>query len=126
MSLIKKNNFFEDWFKTPFSSFKSPSLQTNVKAKDDRYLLEIEIPGFKKEDIKLSLENGYLTVEVEKEQTNENYIRKERAYGKMSRSFYIGDITIEEVKANYNNGILLVEVPKEQTKEVKKNYIEIK
>lgn len=108
----------------PFTRY----LQTNVREKKDKYVLEISIPGFQKEDLKLSLDNGYLTFEAEKKQeiddTNDHYIRRERRYGKFQRSFYVGDVSLDQIEAKYKNGILYVEVPKDKKDETK--LIEIK
>lgn len=125
MSLIKRTrNILDDWMEMPFTRY----LQTNVREKKDKYVLEISIPGFQKEDLKLSLDNGYLTFEAEKKQeiddTNDHYIRRERRYGKFQRSFYVGDVSLDQIEAKYKNGILYVEVPKDKKDETK--LIEIK
>lgn len=126
MSLIRRKNDY-DWmpFFRPFNSY----LQTNVKEKDNKYILEITVPGFTKEDLKLSLDNGYLTIEAEKKQevdhSNEHYVHKERSYGRFTRSYYVGDIDINSINASYINGILSVEIPKDSVIDDRK-FIEIK
>ena len=93
----------------------------------------MDLPGFKKEDIRISLENGYLTVGAlkneSKEEKNEekNYIHRERYTGKCSRSFYVGDsIKEEDIKAKYTDGILQIIVPKSNVREIEpKKYISI-
>lgn len=94
-------------------------MSTDVKESDDEFELEMDLPGFKKEDINLSLENGYLTVnavkgyEKEDNEKKGKYIRKERYSGTCSRSFYVGEhITEEDIKAEFKNGILKLNIPK--------------
>ena len=140
MYLIKKNNkdrgFFEDFFNDIFDSrfFSNDvsTMKTDIREEGDKYLLDIDLPGFNKEDIKLSIEDGYLTIEAKHDETNEekdnkgNYIRRERRYGSCSRSFYVGDLRQEEVVANYKNGILNIIIPKESEKKIEtKKYIAI-
>jgi HSP20 family molecular chaperone IbpA len=92
---------------------------TDVKEFDDKYQLDMELPGFTKEDVKVELSNGYLIVSAERTENkdeNENdgkFIRKERYYGKMSRRFYVGkDLKKEDIKAKFDNGMLMLDVPK--------------
>ena len=104
-------------------------MKTDIKEKKDRYILDIDLPGFDKENINLSLNNGYLNIhaKVDKENKNneeEKYVRQERFHGECSRSFYIGeDIKENEIKADFKNGILKVEIPK---KEIEDKSNEIK
>ena len=108
-------------------------MKTDVKEKDGNYILEIDVPGYSKEDIKIELENGYLTVTAEKEENKDEedkksrYIHKERFYGKCSRSYYAGDnVKEEDIKATFKNGILKIEFPKEKKEEIEsKKYIQI-
>ena len=124
------DSFFNDFFNTPFLLGDRQIMRTDLREEDNRYLLDIELPGLNKQDIKLSLEDGYLTVEVVKEESKEqkddkgNYVRRERYYGNCSRTFYLGDVKEEDIAANYNNGILTVSVPKAEAVD-KKKYIEI-
>ncbi len=92
---------------------------TDVKEFDDKYQLDMELPGFTKEDVKVELSNGYLIVSAERTENkdeNENdvkFIRKERYYGKMSRRFYVGkNLKKEDIKAKFDNGMLMLDVPK--------------
>lgn len=138
-SIFEKNffdDFFNDTFTTPFRFMNNNNrvMNTDVQDLGDNYQVDIELPGFNKEEIKAQLENGYLTIEAshsenkEENDKNGNYIHKERYMGKCSRSFYVGDkITQEDIKANFSNGVLKLEFPKdnkEQEKEEKK-YITI-
>ena len=94
-------------------------MKTDIKEDKNRYLLDIDLPGFEKENINLSLKDGYLNIsaETKKEEKNndEKMVRRERFYGKCSRSFYVGDnIREEDIHAEFKNGILKVEVPKKE------------
>ena len=93
--------------------------------------MEIDIPGFDKDDIKIELQEGYLTITAEKDDEKEDkhakYLKRERFSGMCSRSYYVGDnVREEDIKANFKNGILTVEFPKEPEKKVEeKKYIPI-
>lgn len=119
-SKIFFDNFFDDFEPKKIDKL----MKCDIYEKDGKYNLEIDIPGFKKEDIKLELENGYLKIEVEKEShdnEDKKYVRRERqSYTKCSREFYVGDISEEDIKAEFNNGILTVIIPKEEKRENKK------
>lgn len=117
---------FDDFFK-PTLYRENRAMRTDVKETENGYELAIDMPGFNKQDIKLSLENGYLTVEAKREEKQEtdNYIRRERSCS-YSRSYYVGDaVTEEDVKAKYDNGTLSLSVPKKEKKELPKKHIEI-
>ena len=108
-------------------------MKTDVKETDNSYELDIDLPGFKKEDINVQLDNGYLTIaaskslEKEDEHEKSHYIRQERYSGSMSRSFYVGnDVKQEEIHAKYEDGILKLVVPKKAAKAIETNkYIQI-
>ena len=96
-------------------------MKTDVRETDAGYEVDIDLPGFKKDEINAQLENGYLTVSaskgLDKDQKDDNgkYIRQERYSGAMSRSFYVGDdLTQEDVKAKYEDGILKLTLPKKE------------
>ena len=100
-------------------------LRTDIKETKEGYELVIDVPGFKKDEVKVELNNGYLTVSAEKgldkdeEDKKGKYIRKERYAGAMQRSFYVGEnLTQEDIKAKYENGILRLSVPKKEAKPV--------
>ena len=105
-------------------------MKTDVKELDDGYEVDIDLPGFKKEEVSVELKDGYLTVSAakgldkdEKDEKSGRYIRRERYAGSMSRSFYVGEnVTQDEVKAKYENGILRLSVPKKEAKAVTQNY----
>ncbi len=110
-------------------------MKTDVKEMDDAYELEMDLPGFKKEEIQISLENGYMTInavkgldEDEKEKKTGKYIRRERYVGSCCRSFYVGEnLTEEDIQAEFKHGILKLTIPKKDPKkEVKeKKYVAI-
>jgi len=118
-------SIFDDVFGDVFDKKEVSVMKTDVKVVDDNYELDIDVPGYNKEDIKLELERGYLTVTAEQskdlDESDKKYIRRERYYGKCSRTFYVGDnVTEEDIKANYKNGILSITVPKVSKVETKK------
>ena len=128
---IFSNNFVDDIFDDvfPFGAYNAPAadnraaMNTDVKEFDDRYELEFELPGFKKEDIQAELKDGYLIVNA-KHQDNKDekgkdgkYIRKERYAGACSRSFYVGkEVHQDDIKAEFKHGILTLFVPKKEAK----------
>jgi|SaaInl8_200m_RNA_FD_contig_21_1617736_length_672_multi_6_in_0_out_0_1 HSP20 family protein len=126
------NTFFnDDFFRNFFSSaVTAPQMNIDVKDEKDKYVIEAELPGVKKEDINIDIDNGVLTlstkVQNEKNEDNDNYVYRERRYGSLSRSFSLDNIDDENIKAKYEDGILVVELPKKEP-EVKQNRaIEIK
>ena len=137
-SIFGENLFDDDWMNFPFNDEfwgkKNPlygkhaqnMMKTDIRETDGSYELDIDLPGFKKDEIEAKLENGYLTISAakgldkeEKEEKDGKYIRKERYSGAMSRSFYVGDeLKQEDIKAKYQDGILKLSVPKEEPKKV--------
>ena len=121
---------FSGWFD---NNYTSSIMRTDVKSNDKEYTLSVDLPGVDKNNIEISLQDGYLTIEATRhsEETDKeekaNYVFREKTYGRMSRSFYVGDgITEDSIKAKYENGILTLDVPKEQKKAVpEKRYIAI-
>ena len=105
-----------------FSRRESSIMKTDIKEKKDKYVIEIDLPGYEKENINLELKDGYLEVTAKVEKTendeeNERFVHKERFYGHCSRSFYVGDqITEEDIHAEFKNGILKVSIPKKEEK----------
>ena len=102
-------------------------MKTDIREHDAGYEVDIDLPGFKKDEISIELENGYLTVSAAKgldkdeEDKKSRYIRRERYAGSMSRSFYVGDVKPEEVSAKFENGILTLDVPKAGQKKLPEN-----
>ena len=108
-------------------------MKTDVKETDNSYELEVDLPGFKKDEVKLQLSDGYLTISAEKgldkdEKKHGRLIRQERYEGAMQRSFYVGDgLTEDDVKASFANGVLKISLPKAEAKKAlpEESYIEI-
>ncbi|MDD3127364.1 MAG: Hsp20/alpha crystallin family protein [Candidatus Izemoplasmatales bacterium] len=137
-NLIRRNKTDLDYFDDIFAGFLPQSfhqvnnlyMKTDIKELDKVYELEIDVPGFEKDEIKISLENGYLTVEAKHETTTENkeerYLHRERLVGQVARTFYVGeDISEADIKAGYNKGILTLSIPKQGTLVKDKKYISI-
>ncbi len=137
MMIPRRNNEFNLWdemFRDPFfTGSENKIMKTDVKEKKDKYMIDIDLPGYEKENIKIDVEDGYLTVHASmnssKEEKNEGkFVRKERYVGECSRSFYVGEqIESEDVKASFKNGTLMIEVPKkEEVKKLpEKKYVQI-
>ena len=137
MMIPRRNRFdlFDEMFRDPFfEGTESKVMKTDIKEKKDKYLIDIDLPGYEKEDIKMEISDGYLTVhasvnkEVDDEKEKRKYVRKERYVGECSRSFYVGEnVKEEEIKAKFKNGTLTIEVPKKDDKKElpEKKYIPI-
>ena len=117
-------------YSTPTTSV----MRTDIRESEAGYELDIDLPGYKKEDVKAELKDGYLTVSAETKQNNDEkddngkYIRRERYYGTCSRSFYVGEeVTQEDIRARFEDGILKLLVPKKEAvpKVEEKKYIQI-
>ena len=132
-------SFFDGWFDDFMPMFSRKEMKefnsimkTDVKETEKNYILDVDLPGFKKEDVNLNLENGYLTIsakrehKVDNENRKENFVRRERSFGQFSRSFYVGDVEQDKIEAHLENGILTIKLPKEEEKKAKSNRIEIK
>ncbi len=123
--------FFDDFFLGKKNLFDSQILKTDIKEEQDHYLVKIDVPEIKKEDIKLSLENGNLTISATLNKENESeesgrYIRRERQFGSCSRSFYVGDDVMEEdVKAKLEDGVLTLTIVKKEPKQNTNKFIDI-
>ena len=134
-SIFGENLFDDDWFdfdrdfwgrKNPLYGKNAKNImKTDIREHDTGYELDVDLPGFKKDEINIELENGYLTISAAKgldkdEQDKKGkYICKERYAGAMQRSFYVGDaVTEEDVKAKFEDGILKLSIPKKDAKEV--------
>ena len=131
---IMRNNFFDPFFSDFFEENPNKKLmKTNIVDNGDHYEFEIELPKVKKENVKVSVEDGYLTVSAEynseesEKNKNSKFLRKECFYSTTSRSYYVGKgVTEEMVTGKLENGVLTLEVKKPvETKPVKR-YIEIK
>ena len=113
---------FPDIDKALYGKHARNRMKTDVKETDTGYEVDIDLPGFKKEDVHASLENGYLTISAtkgldkdEKDKKTGTYIRKERYSGSCQRSFYVGnDITEDDIKGAFKHGILKLTIPKKE------------
>lgn len=110
-------------------SFLDNEIKVDIKENEKEYVVEAEIPGVEKDDITLELRDDILTLSVEKkdeiEENKENYIRRERYFGNLCRSFYVDDVDGEKVNAKFEKGILYVTLPKKEPSSPKKNQIPI-
>lgn len=136
MMVPRKNNFdlWEDIFKDPFFNYDGNKImKTDIKEHKDSYSIIVDLPGYEKDNIKIDINDGYLTIDAiessnEEEKEKGKFVRKERYYGECKRSFYVGEeIEAEDVKASFKNGTLKLVVPKkEPKKEIEnKKYIQI-
>ena len=128
----RKNQSLERAFWNDFFApvMNTRGMNTDVTETESEYLLDVELPGYGKDDVKISVDDGYLTIEAsktaEKENSEKNYISRERYSGSMSRSWYIGNVDQSLIRASFENGILKVSVPKDQLPEKdNRNYIAI-
>lgn len=117
--------FNDPFFKRPFENSATQIMKTDIHDKDGNYMIEMELPGYAKEDIKADLKDGYLTITASRNETKEekdakgNCIRKERYTGSCNRSFYVGDnVTQDDIKATFKDGVLSLQVPKETPKAI--------
>ncbi len=131
--MLPSKIFFDD-FLDDFDTKKGFNnlMKCDIYEKDNKYHIEMDIPGFKKDDVKISFEDGYLTVSCEKhEETHEKdkekkYIRRERSFHEScERKFYVGNIDETNVNAEFKNGTLTIVVPKEEKEKESKKYINI-
>ncbi|MBR3161382.1 MAG: Hsp20/alpha crystallin family protein [Bacilli bacterium] len=126
------DNMFDDFF-TPTRGDDFSKMKCDIYLKDNDYIMEMDIPGFNKEDVNMEIDdNDYLTISAEKSTSNDsedddkNYVRKERSYGRYQRSFYVGDIDKDKIDATFENGILKVVMPKKEAEKSSKRKVEIK
>ena len=126
-------NLFDDMFENVFDTVRSPLygkhgknlMKTDIRETENSFELDVDLPGIKKDEVQVNLENGYLTISAakgldkEEEDKKGHYIRKERYAGECSRSFYIGDsIEPKDIKAKYEDGILRISMPKAAPKQL--------
>jgi HSP20 family protein len=142
-SIFGENLFDDDWMNFPFDQIENAfwgksnplygkhaknMMKTDIREHDEGYEVDIDLPGFKKDEIQVELDNGYLTISASKGLNKDEkdkkgkFIRKERYAGAMQRSFYVGEgITHEDIKAKYENGILSLSIPKKEAKAIETN-----
>lgn len=129
MGFLPGKFYLDDLFDDDFAMLKSQnSMKCDIYEKDERVFIELDTPGFKKENIKIDIDDGYLTIEgetnTENDDSSKNYIRKERFSSSFKRQFYVGKVEENDINAKFNDGVLLVSYPKKDGKEAKK-FIEI-
>ena len=142
---IFRDNLFDDMFDFDFDKefnrmmrplygkHAQNMMKTDVRETDNSYELDIDLPGFKKDEITIQLDNGYLSISASKglDKNEENkdgkYIRRERYAGAMNRTFYVGDnLTQQDIQAKFEDGILKISVPKKDVQQIEQNkYIAI-
>ena len=143
---IFRDNLFDDMFDfddfdKEFNRMMRPlygkhaqnMMKTDVRETDNSYELDIDLPGFKKDEIKVELDNGYLCISAAKgldkdeEKKDGKYIRRERYAGSMNRTFYVGSqLTQQDIQAKFEDGILKISVPKKDVQQIEQNkYIAI-
>lgn len=119
------NDFFNDDMLSAFNS--GGSFKTDIKETPEEYIVHAELPGVKKEDINIDYTNNYLTISArrnnEYEEKKENYIKRERSYGSISRGFYISNVDKNLIKAKFDNGVLNIELPKKEISSNNSNKI---
>ncbi len=137
MMMMPRRNEFDLWsdmFRDPFfTEHDAKIMKTDIKEEKDKYTIDIDLPGYNKEDVKISVENGYLNVQAsmdskKEEKEDGKFVRRERYVGSCSRNFYVGDdVESEDIKASLKNGTLKLEIPKkEESKRLpEKKYIAI-
>jgi HSP20 family protein len=112
------DDFFDNFFGDNFLMGQSSGIKADIKENEKEYVIEAEIPGVNKEAIDVELRDNYLTISAnhsdEINEEKENYIRRERRIGRLSRSFYVQNVNRENVKASYKDGILNLVIPKEK------------
>jgi len=127
------DDVFDNGFDVPMFN-QEPVLKTDVVEKDGKYIMKTDLPGFAKNDVKVTLENGTLSIHAARHENKDEkdrkgkVLRRERRYGSYSRSFYVGNqVKDSDVNASYKDGVLTIELPaKEDKKEIpEKKYIAI-
>ena len=125
------DDFMEDAFKSPiFGKREKNLMKTDIRENDNGYELDMDLPGFKKDEITVNLRDGYVTISAErgmerneKDEKTGKFVRQERYSGSCQRSFYVGeDVKQEDMKARFEDGILHLEFPKASPKQVEESH----
>jgi HSP20 family protein len=121
-------NFFETGFPS-FMGFGPKGMRVDIREEDDRYVMEADLPGFRKEDIGIHIKDNIITISAEHnedfEEKGESYLRRERRSGRLVRSFMVDNVKHDEVSARYENGVLRVTLPKENKRPAREKRIDI-
>lgn len=129
MNLITRDSIFDSMFDDLFEKRWTANLmKADIIEEDENYVIEMDIPGFKKEEIDIKYEEGYITItakkDLSKKEDKRNFIQRERAYGEYSRSFYLGNVNEDNINAKFEDGILKIKCPKEE-KQINSKQISI-
>ena len=131
MSLLPEKFYLDDFFEdfVPMPKIPKNEMKCDIYEKGGEVHIELDVPGFNKEDVKVDLDDGILTIAAtkheDKEEKEKNYYRKERLFGSFKRQFNVGNVKENEIDAKFNNGVLKISFPKEEQKQSKK-FITIK
>ena len=131
MSLLPEKFYLDDFFEdfVPMPKMPKNEMKCDIYEKGGRVHIELDVPGFNKEDVKVDLDDGILTIAAtkheDKEEKEKNYYRKERLFGSFKRQFNVGNVKENEIDAKFYNGVLKISFPKEEQKQSKK-FIAIK
>ena len=126
-----EKKFFSEPFASFFNSGDIAEFKTDITDEGDHYVLEADLPGFDKKDIRLDISDNTLTINAERHSEHEEkdkkqkYVRVERSYGKYSRQFDVSSVNIEDIKAKYENGVLKLTLPKKQVTLPESKHLEI-
>lgn len=127
MRLLPEKFYFDNLFDDFFVESKKNDMKCDIYEKGGAYHIELDIPGYNKDEINVDYHDGNLLISATKDEATEeedkNYIRKERVFGSVQRRFYIGEIDPDDIKAEFKNGILKLIVPKEEKKLEKKQIV---
>lgn len=124
---MMRGSFLGDLWDDFGDSSRYSMLKSDVYEDNDNYVIEIDIPGYSKENVSIDYENGYLIVSAVRKSSvsDEKYIRKEKYYGEYKRSFYVGEVNEDDISATFYNGVLKVIFPKTSVKQEHKRRIDI-
>lgn len=124
----KRNDIFDQALSNFFNCSKN-NFSVDLKESDKEYIIEADLPGFEKENINISYEKGYLTISAKrttlKEDSEENFVKKERTFGEFSRSFYMNNVDEDKINAKFENGVLKINLPKIVDNNTNKKKIKI-
>ena len=131
MSLLPEKFYLDDFFEdfVPIPKMPKNEMKCDIYEKGGEVHIELDVPGFNKEDVKVDLDDGILTIAAskheDKEEKEKNYYRKERSFGSFKRQFNVGNVKENDINAKFYNGVLKISFPKEEQKQSKK-FIAIK
>lgn len=131
MSLLPEKFYLDDFFEdfVPMPKMPKNEMKCDIYEKGGEVHIELDVPGFNKEDVKVDLDDGILTIAAskheDKEEKEKNYYRKERLFGSFKRQFNVGNVKENDINAKFYNGVLKISFPKEEQKQSKK-FIAIK